>query len=113
MYFNHIFLAVNIGPMTIKGLNSSVKDKMGGNRVESQVTRANSKRSLEDMLELVFGGMDRAGKPAVISSDSDSAHKRQSISNGACSLPAEESEMQGLIKATPTHHVPCGLDDDF
>ncbi|KAG0609388.1 hypothetical protein M758_8G180500 [Ceratodon purpureus] len=100
---------VNIGPMTIKGL--SVNDKAGSNRVESQVARAHSKRSLEDTLRLVFGDMDHTGMSAVISSES--AHKRQVISNGTCSLPAEESEVRGIFKSTPIHHAPCDFDDDF
>jgi hypothetical protein len=95
--------------MTIKGL--SVKDKVGGSRVESQVPRANSKRSLEETLRLVFGEVNHAQMSAVISSDS--AHKRQVICNEACSVPAEESELQGFVRSTPAHHAPCDLDDGF
>lgn len=102
---------VNIGPMTIQGLNLSEKDKVGDSTEQSQVTRADSKRSLEDTLRLVFGEMDHAGMSAAISSDS--AHKRRVISNGSCTFPAEESEVQGFIISKPTHHVPCDLDDDF
>ncbi len=97
--------------MTIKGLNLLVKDEVGCIKVQSQVTRADSKRSLEDTLRLVLGGVDHAGISADISSDS--AHKRPVISNWACSFLAEESEIQGFTRSTPADHVPCDLDDDL